>query len=110
MKDKLSRYEPEDIEGKIYTVRGQRVIMDFDLAEIYGIPTKRLNEQVKRNIKRFPADFMFQLTKEEAQRWHLLRSQFATLKRGQHLKYLLPMLLPSMGLSWQQMCLIARKQ
>jgi phage regulator Rha-like protein len=78
MKDKLSRYEPEDIEGKIYTVRGQRVIMDSDLAEIYGIPTKRLNEQVKRNLKRFPADFMFQLTKEEAQPLNRLRSQFAT--------------------------------
>ena len=88
MKDKLSKYEPEDIEEKIYSVRGQRVIMDYDLAEIYGIPTKRLNEQVKRNLKRFPADFMFHLTKEEAQHWHRLRSQFATLKRGHHSKYL----------------------
>jgi phage regulator Rha-like protein len=52
--------------------------MDSDLAEIYGIPTKRLNEQVKRNLKRFPADFMFQLTKEEAQPLNRLRSQFAT--------------------------------
>jgi hypothetical protein len=48
MKDKLSRYEPEDIEGKIYTVRGQRVIMDRDLAALYGIPTFRFNEAVKR--------------------------------------------------------------
>ena len=87
MKDKLSRYEPEDIEGKIYTVRGQRVIVDRDLAGIYGVETRRLNEQVKRNLERFPEDFMFQLTEEEAKAWASLRSQFATLKRGQHLKY-----------------------
>jgi len=87
MKDKLSRYESEDIGRRIYTMRGQRVIIDIDLAEIYGVSTKRLNEQVKRNIKRFPDDFMYQLTKEEAQNWQRLRSQIATLKRGQHLKY-----------------------
>jgi phage regulator Rha-like protein len=88
MKDKLARYESKDIGEKISTIRGQRVIMDSDLAEIYGISTKRLNEQVKRNLKRFPADFIFQLTKDEAQYWYRLRSQNATLKRGQHLKYL----------------------
>jgi len=53
MIDKLSRYEPEDIEGKIYAVRGQRVIMDSDLAALYGTPTFRFNEAVKRNQKRF---------------------------------------------------------
>ena len=94
MKDKLSRYEPEDIGGKIYTVRGQRVIMDSDLAEIYGIPTKRLNEQVKRNLKRLPVDFMFQLTKEEAQPLNRLRSHFATSSLHGGRRYLL-MYLPS---------------
>ena len=60
-------------------------MLDRDLATLYGVETKRLNEQVKRNIKRFPEDFMFQLTKEEC-----LRSQIATLNegRGQHLKYM----------------------
>ena len=73
------------IEQKIFTIRGRQVMIDKDLAALYGVETKRLNEQVKRNIERFPEDFMFQLTSEEC-----LRSQFATLepKRGQHLKYL----------------------
>lgn len=77
----------EVIEQKIYLIRGHKVMLDSDLAKLYGVPTKRLNEQVRRNIKRFPTDFMFQLTTEEAK---FLRSQFATLKtgRGQHLKYL----------------------
>jgi hypothetical protein len=71
----------------IRTIRGQRVILDADLARVYGVPTKRLNEQVKRNAKRFPPDFLFQLTAEEADS---LRSQIATLKsgRGQHRKFL----------------------
>ena len=62
-------------------------MLDFDLAEMYGMENKRLKEAVRRNINRFPSDFMFQLTKEE---YHSLRSQFATLKngRGQHTKYL----------------------
>ncbi len=64
-------------------------MIDADLAELYGVPTKRLNEQVRRNLERFPADFMFQLTRKE---WDALRSQFATLDmgrgRGQHRKYL----------------------
>lgn len=84
---------PEVIEQKIYLIRGQRVMLDKDLAELYGVPTGRLNEQVKRNIKRFPTDFMFQLTREEVES---LRSQFAILKianipllkRGKHIKYL----------------------
>lgn len=53
------------IQSKIYEIRGQRVMLDFDLAEMYGIETRRLKEQVKRNLDRFPEDFMFQLTKEE---------------------------------------------
>ena len=66
-----------DIESLIRTIRGQKVMVDFDLAMLYGVKNKRLNEQVKRNIKRFPDDFMFQLTKEE---WNTLRSQIATTK------------------------------
>lgn len=75
------------IESKIFTIRGQQVMLDRDLAELYQVTTKRLNEQVKRNIQKFPSDFMFQLTEDE---WESLRSQIATLntKRGQHRKYL----------------------
>ena len=75
------------IENKIFTVRGQQVMLDRDLAELYQVTTKRLNEQVKRNIQKFPSDFMFQLTEDEQDS---LRSQIATLKtkRGQHRKYL----------------------
>ena len=75
------------IENKIYEIRGQKVMLDFDLAEMYGVETKRLKEQVRRNIERFPAEFMFELTKEEVQ---FSRSQIATLKTGQghNIKYL----------------------
>lgn len=69
----------EEIEEKIYLIRGEKVMLDSDLAEIYGVTTKRLNEQVGRNIERFPEDFMFQLTDEETES---LRSQFATSKKG----------------------------
>jgi hypothetical protein len=68
-----------EIAQRILTVRGQRVMLDSDLAELYGVTTKRLNEQVRRNRGRFPDDFMFQLTGEEATN---LRSQFATSKIG----------------------------
>ena len=67
----------EQIESLIITVRGKQVILDRDLARLYGVETKRLNQQVQRNIERFPEDFMFQLTKEEAE---VSRSQFATLE------------------------------
>jgi hypothetical protein len=76
------------IESSILLIRGQRVILDSDLANLYGVSIKRLNEQVKRNLRRFPTDFMFQLTRKETSS---LRSQFATLKtkgRGKHRKYL----------------------
>jgi len=71
----------------IRTIRGQRVILDADLARIYGVPTKALNQAVKRNFKRFPKDFLFQLTNEESDS---IRSQIVTLKsgRGQHRKFL----------------------
>jgi hypothetical protein len=77
----------ELIESKIYLIRGQKVILDADLAELYSVETKRLNEQVKRNKERFPQDFMFQLSPEEAAVWFRSRSQFATLKRGKNIKY-----------------------
>jgi len=71
---------------RILTVRDRRVVLDADLAMIYGVSTKRLNEQFRRNRKRFAEDFAFQLTAEE---YGILRSRFATLKlgRGQHRKY-----------------------
>jgi hypothetical protein len=77
----------DQIEPLILTVRDQKVLLDRDLAALYNVPTKRLNEQVRRNLQRFPDDFMFRLTQSE---WQALRSQIATLKsgRGQHRKYL----------------------
>lgn len=75
----------ELIQSKIYEVRGQRVMLDFDLAELYQVETRVLNQAVKRNSDRFPPDFMFRLTKEEC-----LRSQIVILKteQGKHLKYM----------------------
>ena len=63
----------------IYEIRGQKVMLDSDLAKLYDVEVKRLNEAVKRNIERFPVDFMFQLTQEE---WDILRSQFATANKN----------------------------
>ena len=76
----------EDIARSILVLRRQRVLLDAELAALYGVTTKRFNEQVRRNRGRFPPDFMFQLTAEESDS---LRSQIATLKagRGQHRKY-----------------------
>jgi hypothetical protein len=73
------------IETLIYEIRGQKVMLDKDLAKLYGVETKVLNQAVKRNINRFPEDFMFQLTHEEC-----LRSQIVTLntRQGHHLKYM----------------------
>jgi phage regulator Rha-like protein len=75
----------ERISSKIYVIRNEKVLLDFDLAELYGVPTKQLKRAVRRNIDRFPVDFMIPLTKEE---YNSLRSQFGTLKRGEHSKYL----------------------
>jgi hypothetical protein len=69
----------EVVISKIYLIRNHKVMLDDDLAELYQVETKRLNEQVKRNADRFPEDFMFQLTDEE---WESLRSQIATSKKG----------------------------
>ena len=68
----------EIIENKIFLIREQKVMLDSDLAELYNVETKRLNEQVKRNIKRFPEDFMFQLSEKE---YAVLKSQFATTRQ-----------------------------
>jgi hypothetical protein len=80
------------VEERIHVIRGRKVILDRDLAELYGASTKALNQAVKRNVQRFPDEFVFRLTKEEAD---ALRSQFVTLneavpdsRRGRHLKYL----------------------
>lgn len=79
---------PEDIASRIRVIRGQRVLLDADLARLYGVRTSRLNEQVRRNARRFPDDFVFQLTREEAREIARLRSQFATLEKGLHIKHL----------------------
>jgi hypothetical protein len=78
-------YKIKEIGERIYKVRGIQIMIDRDLAELYGVETKQLNRAVKRNIERFPEDFMFQLTKEEC-----LRCQIGTLNtgQGQHMKYL----------------------
>ena len=75
----------ERIESKILLIRGKKVMLDRDLAKLYEVTTGNLNKAVKRNIMRFPEDFMFQLTKDEDA---ALRFQFGSLKRGQHPKYL----------------------
>ena len=85
----------EIIQSKIYFIRNQKVMLDSDLAELYGVETKQLKRQVKRNSSRFPDDFMFILTKEENES---LRSQFGTLNRGEHSKYL-PMAFTEQGVS-----------
>ena len=82
MKDPITA---EQIERVIVLIRGHKVMLDRDLAELYGVEVKQLKRQVKRNQDRFPADFMFELSKGE---YDALRSQFGTLKRGEHSKYL----------------------
>lgn len=69
----------EHIEKRIYFIHGEKVMLDSDLADLYGVPTKRLNEQVSHNVGRFPADFMFQVTREVAD---ILRSQNETSSSG----------------------------
>ena len=72
----------------IRTIHGVGVMLDRDLAKIYGVPTKAFNQAVKRNRLRFPEDFMFRLTQKEAKALQVSRSQIVTLKRGQNIKYL----------------------
>lgn len=92
-KANLTTLPDEVLLNKIYIMRGQKVMLDSDLAELYGVETKQLKRQVNRNIERFPADFMFELTREE---YNSLRSQFGTLKKGEHSKFL-PMVFTEHG-------------
>ncbi|HWZ22359.1 MAG TPA: ORF6N domain-containing protein [Cytophagaceae bacterium] len=84
-KNNKTKISDDVVVNKIHLIRGQKVMLDSDLAEMYGVETKRLKEQVRRNATRFPKDFMFELTKKEV---HFLRSQIATLENSQHYKYL----------------------
>ena len=84
MENQKSFVPAKRIEQSILLIRGQKVMLDTDLAALYGVEAKQLKRAVKRNIDRFPKDFMFELTKDECQS---LRSQFGTLKRGAHSKY-----------------------
>lgn len=81
MGKKNSAIPSPHIENRILLIRGHRLLLDRDLAELYGVTTKRLNEQVRRNADRFPPDFMFQLTRQEAAN---LRSQIATSSPARH--------------------------
>ena len=95
----------ERIENRIYMIRGQKVMLDRDLAGLYEVETKQLKRQVKRNFERFPEDFMFQLTGDEYGR---LRYQFGTLKRGEHSKYL-PYAFTEQGIAMLSSVLCSRK-
>ena len=85
----------EIIMNQIYYIRGQKVMLDFDLAKLYEVETKQLKRQVRRNLERFPDDFMFELSQGEYQ---ILRSQIGTLKQGEHSKYL-PMAFTEQGVA-----------
>jgi hypothetical protein len=91
-----SQLPAERIEQCILLIRDHRVMLDSDLAQLYGVPTRRLNEQVRRNIARFPADFMFQLTPEEADS---LRSQSATSKGGRGGRRYAPLVFTEQGVA-----------
>lgn len=86
-KQTLAILSDDIVVNKIYVIRNQKVMLDSDLAQLYGVETKRLNEQVRRNLDRFPEDFMFQLTENE---WDSLRSQIATSKNGRGGRTYLP--------------------
>jgi ORF6N domain len=88
--------ETPGIDSKIYIVRAQTVMLDSDLAALYQVPTKRLKEQVRRNINRFPSDFMFQLNEIE---WDFLRSQIATSKTGRGGNRILPVAFTEHGIA-----------
>lgn len=95
MASALQQLTDNKIADKIHLIRGQKVMLDFDLSELYLVETKQLKRQVRRNIERFPEDFMFELNKEQ---YDSLRSQFGTLKRGEHTKYL-PMAFTEQGVA-----------
>lgn len=94
--NKTSIIPAERIERAILLVRHQKVMLDADLAALYGVPTRRLNEQVRRNLKRFPADFMFELTPKEI---GALRSQIATSKRGRGGRRYAPLVFTEQGVA-----------
>jgi len=109
MNREINIVDSNSIQNRIFTIRGLQVMVDSDLAELYGVENKRLNEQVKRNIERFPEQFRFQLTQEELENLKSqiattsntsLRSQIATLEtgRGKHRKYL-PYVFTEQGVS-----------
>jgi hypothetical protein len=79
MNESLETLSPQALAGRIVVIRGQRVLLDTDLAQLYEVETRRLNEQIKRNMGRFPLDFMFQLTRDE---FEILKSQIATSSWG----------------------------
>ena len=85
----------EFILGKILLIRNKKVMIDDDLSKLYGVETKQLKRQVRRNLDRFPEDFMFELTRSE---YEILRSQFGTFKQGEHSKYL-PMAFTEQGVA-----------
>ncbi len=89
-------FKLETIEHMIYLIRGQKVMVDADLAKLYKVETRRLNEQVRRNADRFPEDFMFQLTAEE---YDFLKSQIATSKEGRGGKQKLPLVFTENGVA-----------
>src|SRR5437773_9032033 len=88
MPSKKLALSDQGIDNLIREIRGQKVILDSDLARIYGVSTKAFNQTVKRNLVRFPQDFIFRLSKGEADAVQISRSQTVTLKRGQNVKYL----------------------
>src|ERR1039457_3901486 len=92
----MSEDRLEDVKMRILKMRGQQVMVDSDLAMLYEVPTKRLNEQVKRNIKRFPPDFMFRLSAAEVD---LLRSQCATSNEGRGCRRYFPLVFTEQGVS-----------
>ncbi len=92
----MHEVELTKIEGMIYFIRGQKVMLDTDLAELYGVLTKNLNKAVKRNLERFPEDFMFQLTVEEHES---LKKQFVTSKQGRGGTRYLPLAFTEAGVA-----------
>lgn len=86
----------DQIQNRIYIIRGQKIMLDSDLAQLYGVETKALNRQVRRNLSRFPEDFMFQLTKEE---YESLKCQIGTSKEGRGGKQKQPLVFTELGIA-----------
>jgi len=102
--NKLLTHE-ELIQNKIFVIRNEKVMLDQDLATLYGVETKQLKRAVRRNLDRFPPDFMFELNKDE---YHALRCQIGTLERGTHSKYL-PMVFTEQGVAMLSSVLNSRR-